>query len=67
MGNYITKWDPKNFDPEKNVPVALMIGVRSRGGDQNSKRQLHRARAYFDSWLASHPDYTIKSLYWSRA
>ena len=67
VGNYIAKWDPVNFNPETNAPVALMIGVRSRGGDPESKRQLHRARAFFGSWLAGHPDTTIKSLIWGRA
>jgi len=67
VGNYIEKWDPTNFNPETNVPLALMIGVRSRGGAPKSKRQLHRARAYFDSWLASHPNTTIKSTIWGRA
>ena len=61
VGNYITKWNPKDFNPETNVPVALMIGVRSRGGDPDSKRQLHRARAYFSSWLDRYPEYTSNS------
>lgn len=61
------KWNPTKFNPEKNAPVALMVSVRSRGGDPTSKRQLHRARAYFDSWLAIHPDLTTKNLHWGRA
>ena len=45
------------FDPAKNPPVAVMIGIRSRGGLEKAKCQLHRGRAYFDTWLARYPEY----------
>lgn len=51
-------------DPERNHPVALMLGIRSRGGEQSAKPQLHRARAFFDSWLERHPDWGMHSLMW---
>ena len=40
-------------DPEKNPPVAVMIALRSRGGVSTAKLQLHRARAFFDTWKNS--------------
>ena len=45
------------FDPAKNPPVAVMFGLRTRGGEATAKVQLHRARAYFDTWLAKYPHY----------
>ena len=45
------------FDPAKNPPVAVMFGLRTRGGEATAKVQLHRARAYFDTWLAKYPEY----------
>lgn len=43
------------FGPEQNRPVGLMVGLRSRGGCEESKMQLHRGKAYFDTWLAHYP------------
>ena len=40
-----------------NPPLAVMVGIRSRGGLETAKCQLHRGRAYFDTWLAKHPEY----------
>ena len=48
--------NPKEFDPATNPSVAAMVGIRSRGGLVTAKRQLHRGKAYFDTWLAKHPD-----------
>ena len=45
------------FDPAKNPPIAVMFGLRTRGGEATAKVQLHRARAYFDTWLAKYPEY----------
>ena len=45
------------FDPAKNPPVAVMFGLRTHGGEATAKVQLHRARAYFDTWLAKYPEY----------
>ena len=58
---------PEAADPKKNAPVALMIGMRTHGGDAKSKRQLHRARAFFDSWLDKYPDYNTKGFRWGYA
>ena len=55
IGEFI-KINPGKFEPEVNQPVAVMVGVRSRGGLETAKRQLHRGRAYFDTWLAKHPE-----------
>ena len=49
------KNNSKRFDPAKNQPVAIMFGIRSRGGLATAKCQLHRGRAYFDTWLEKHP------------
>jgi len=66
VGNFMA-WDTTRFNPETNTPVALMIGIRSRGGDPDSKRQLHRARAFFCSWLDRHPEYAgNKILIWGK-
>ena len=40
-----------------NPPLAVMVGIRSRGGLETAKCQLHRGRAYFDTWLAKYPEY----------
>lgn len=42
---------------EKGKPIAIMVALRTRGGKATAKTQLHRARAYFDTWLETHPDY----------
>ena len=34
-----------------------MFGLRTRGGEKTAKVQLHRGRAYFDNWLAKHPEW----------
>lgn len=47
----------EKFNPSTNPPLAVMVGIRSRGGLETAKRQLHRGKAYFDTWLAKHPDY----------
>lgn len=41
----------------KGTPIAIMAALRTRGGKAGAKTQLHRARAYFDTWIESHPDY----------
>ena len=56
VGEFI-KNNMDKFDPEKNPPVAVMFGVRSRGGLETAKCQLHRGRAYFDTWLEKRPDW----------
>lgn len=38
-------------------PIALMVAIRTRGGKDSAKQQLHRARAYFDTWLKLYPHY----------
>lgn len=47
------------FDETKKEgePIAIMAALRTRGGRATAKTQLHRARAYFDTWLADHPDW----------
>ena len=57
---------PEVKDPKKAVPVALAIGVHTHGGDPKAKRQLHRARAFFDSWFVKYPDYNTKGFRWGR-
>ena len=47
----------ERFNPEINPPVAVMFGLRTHGGEATAKVQLHRARAYFDTWLAKYPEY----------
>ena len=64
VGPYVV--NPK-FDPERNRPVAVMVGVHSHGGEAGSKRQLHRGRAFFDSWLEFYPEASVHSLIWGRA
>ena len=56
IGKFIRTCSEK-FDPKKNPPLAVMVGIRSRGGLATAKRQLHRGRAYFDTWLAKYPEY----------
>ena len=52
-------------DPEKNASVAVMVALRSRGGVSTAKLQLHRARAFFDTWHEKHPKYTFGNMYWA--
>lgn len=49
-------------------PIAIMAALRSRGGKASAKTQLHRARAYFDTWIAAHPDYKddFSKLLWGK-
>lgn len=49
----------KDFESSKNAsqPIAILVALRTRGGKESAKTQLHRARAYFDTWLEAHPDY----------
>ena len=54
---HIIEINMDKLDPEKNPPVAVMFGIRSRGGLETAKLQLHRGKAYFDTWLATHPDW----------
>ena len=56
VGEFI-KNNMDKFDPAKNPPIAVMFGIRSRGGLETAKCQLHRGRAYFDTWLAKYPEY----------
>ena len=65
--NEFLKVHPEAADPTKNTPVALMIGMRTHGGDPKSKLQLHRARAFFDNWFDKYPDYQTKGFRWGYA
>ena len=56
FGEFIRN-NPGRFDPETNPPLAVMVGIRSRGGLATAKSQLHRGKAYFDTWLQKHPEY----------
>ena len=51
-------------DPAQNPPVAVMVVLRSRGGISTAKQQLHRARAFFDTWKEKYPKYTFKDMSW---
>ena len=44
-------------DPAQNPPVAVMVVLRSRGGISTAKQQLHRARAFFDTWKEKYPKF----------
>lgn len=50
-------------------PIAVIVTLRTRGGKQSAKQQLHRARAYFDSWLKQYPYYrgTFSQTVWGKA
>lgn len=52
----------------KGTPIAIMAALRTRGGKASAKTQLHRARAYFDTWLETHPDYKddFSKLLWGK-
>ena len=52
-------------DPEKNAPVAVMVALRSRGGVPTAKLQLHRARAFFDTWHEKYPKCTFDNMSWA--
>ena len=62
----LTEYNRKIFDPTTNPPVAVMVGIRSRGGEATSRLQLHRARAYFDDWLAKYPRQDVHSTNWGK-
>lgn len=55
-------WD--RADPAKNPPRAIMVALRSRGGVSTAKMQLHRARAFFDTWLEKYPKSTFDGVSW---
>lgn len=56
-------WDRAN--PEENAPVGIMVALRSRGGEPTAKRQLHRARAFFDTWHEKYPKYPLDNMSWA--
>lgn len=56
-------WDRAN--PEENAPVGIMVALRSRGGEPTAKRQLHRARAFFDTWHEKYPKYALDNMSWA--
>ena len=62
----IAEYNRRLFDPTTNPPVAIMVGIRSRGGEATSKLQLHRARTYFDAWLAKYPNLNVHSTVWGK-
>jgi len=45
-----------------------MVAIRSRGGSEESKQQLHRGKAYFDRWLEKYPQYEghFEKIDWGR-
>ena len=51
-------------DPEKNAPVYIAVALRSRGGVPTAKIQLHRARAFFDTWIQKFPDSSFSNRPW---
>ena len=51
-------------DPEKNPPVYVAVALRSRGGIPTAKMQLHRARAFFDTWKQRYPDSSFSNRPW---
>lgn len=60
---YAYKGKPE-ADTEKNPPIGVMVVLRTRGGAPTAKQQLHRARAFFDSWQKKYPDYTVDMMSW---
>lgn len=52
-------------DPAKNASVAVMVALRSRGGVPAAKLQLHRARAFFDTWHEKYPKYKFADMSWA--
>ena len=51
-------------DPEKNAPEYVAVALRSRGGVPTAKMQLHRARAFFDTWMEKFPDSSFSNRPW---
>ena len=45
-------------------PVAMQVAIRSRGGEEAAKPQLHRVRAMFGTWLEKYPDATPQEIQW---
>ena len=56
--------DRPDADPEKNAPEYVAVALRSRGGVPTAKRQLHRARAFFDTWIQKFPDSSFSDRPW---
>ena len=56
-------WNIAN--PDVNPSVAIMAALRSRGGVPTAKQQLHRARAFFDTWKEKYPKYTFDRMSWA--
>ena len=51
-------------DPEKNPPEYVAVALRSRSGVPTAKMQLHRARAFFDTWIQKFPDSSFSNRPW---
>ena len=56
----------RDADPEKSPPMYVAVALRSRGGVPTAKMQLHRTRAFFDTWLQKSPDSSFSNLPWIR-
>ena len=56
--------DRPDADPEKNPPEYVAVALRSRGGVPTAKMQLHRARAFFDTWIEKFPDSSFANRPW---
>ena len=56
--------DRPDADPEKNPPEYVAVALRSRGGVPAAKMQLHRARAFFDTWMEKFPDSSFSNRPW---
>jgi len=64
----IIRINPEKLDPAKSRPLGVMVAIRSRGGSEESKQQLHRGKAYFDRWLEKYPHYEghFEKIDWGR-
>ncbi len=47
--------ESRGYDPKANPPVAVMVGLRTRGGEKTARIQLHRAKAFLKSWIERWP------------
>ena len=56
--------DRPSADPAKDPPQYVMVALRSRGGVPTAKMQHHRARAFFDTWLAKYPNSSFANRPW---
>ena len=56
--------DRPDADPKKNAPEYVAVALRSRGGVPTAKMQLHRARAFFDTWMEKFPDSSFSNRPW---